>query len=125
MNNAESVYSTFIKSIGQLKPFLDNRILYLKAFEGFFPDSYKAKYIDLLFELTHNTNQLIVENYYETLAEYTNADKEFISRKLNNFVFSYVRLLNFFSFAKVDYPDELDEIFDHWKDLRSELLQYL
>lgn len=124
MNNIEFDYDSLLRSIDYLKNTLDARISFLKGYEGFLQDTYRVKYIDLLYEFYHSQCEFI-SDYPKTLDEYTEKRKETLLSTFSNFVLSYARLLQFLQFAGIDVREELLKIYDYWASLRLELIDYL
>ncbi|MGG7142494.1 hypothetical protein ACQPVP_03410 [Clostridium nigeriense] len=124
MNNIKFNYDSLLSSIEHLEKNLDASINFFKGYEGFLQDSYRGKYIDILYEFYHSQLEFI-SDYPKTLDEYTEKRKEVLLRTFKNFVLSYARLLQFLQFAGVNVKEELLITYDYWAILRLSLIDYL
>lgn len=124
MNNIKFDYDYLLSSIEHLEKNLDARINFLKGYEGFLQDSYKIKYIDILYEFYHSQVEFI-DDYPKTLDEYNEKKMNTLLRTFNNFVLSYARLLQFLEFAGIKVREELVRIYECWASLRLDLIDHL
>ncbi len=124
MNNKEFDYSALREAISQLCTLTDTRFQYLKGFEGFLQETYRVKYIDLLYELYHSEYEF-ADEYPKTLEELTKVGFKDFLWTFRRFVLNYARLLQYLEFAGVKFPESLSENYNYWKTKRSELIDYL
>lgn len=94
----------------------------LRHLKNEFAESYRMKYIDLLFELSYDAYQfssMMSDNFDEDDEE----EVEMLLDKFERFVVSYARLIQYFEFADVDCPIEIWKDFNNWKNKRLDLLE--
>lgn len=99
-----------------------DQITVLKHLKNEFVESYRAKYIDLLFEFSYDSYMFssMMSDFFDE------EDKEDMRQLLNHFerfTISYARLIQYFKFADVDCPSEVWQDFNDWKNKRLELLE--
>ena len=95
-----------------------------KGLESGLKETYKVKYIDLLFELYHRGYELSNIN----TDEFNEDDKEDIDNLVKDvklFIVAYSRVLQFFDFAEVECPYHIWSYFDKWKNRGIELIESL
>lgn len=94
----------------------------LKNMECQVKDSYRTKYIDLVFELYssgYNFSQ-ITEEVCDVNDSNDICD---LMSDFSKFINSYARLLQFFTFAEIDEPNELWIMFNYWKNKRLDIIE--
>lgn len=124
MNKIEFSYDFLLSSIEKLEKNLDARINFFKGYEGFLEESYRAKYIDILYEFYHSQVEFI-SDYPKTLDEYTEKKMEVLLSTFKVFVLNYARLLQFLEFAGIEVREEFIKIYGNWASLRLDLIDYL
>lgn len=103
---------------------MKNNVIVLKRLKNDFADDYKAKYVDLLFELYHNTYEF--SNKVD--GAFHNDNDEQMNSLLScfeRFINSYAKFLQYLDFCDVDCPAEIWKQFNEWKKKKLDLIEYL
>lgn len=98
------------------------QIKVLRHLKNEFAEAYRVKYIDLLFELSHDTygfSSMMSDAFDEDDEE----EMKMLLDKFERFVVSYARLIQYFEFVDVDCPVEIWKDFNDWKNKRLDLLE--
>lgn len=108
-------YDLLIEDIIDLEEFWNINNPMLKSFEGELKETYKVKYIDLLFEFYHHLYELSNINY-EEFDEDNKKDVENLLKDIKSFIVSYSKVLQFLEFADIECPSHIWSYFNSWKN---------
>ena len=122
--NVDFNFDLLMTDIFALEYSSKDQITVLKHLKNDFAESYRAKYVDILFELGYEA-YMFSSMMSDTFDEEDKADMKDLLNHFERFTISYARLIQYFDFADVDCPTEIWKDFNDWKNKRLDLLEYL
>lgn len=113
-----------IEDIFGLEESLNTNMKVLKDYISNFKEEYRNKYVDLLFEFYHCAYEFSSINT-DTFDETDKADMNNLIQRIESFIVSYSKAVQFFTFAEVKIPYFIWSDFNNWKNKRIDLLESL
>lgn len=116
------MYKQLLNELFELENDLEIIVSSLQKIENTVKESYRTKYVDLIFEF-YSSGYNFLQITEEVCDINNDEDISELMNDFDKFICSYARLLQFFTFAALEEPDNLWIIFNYWKNKRLDIIE--